>query len=114
MLTPKPGVIAEALDTAGLRIGDVDAIAYTRGPGMLGCLTVGASSARAIAAATQKPALGVHHMQAHALTVLLTEEEPPAFTFLTLLVSGGHSILVLAERLDSYKILLDTLDNAVG
>ncbi|WOO80523.1 tRNA N6-adenosine threonylcarbamoyltransferase [Vanrija pseudolonga] len=109
-----PGVIAEALDSAGLSIGEVDAIAYTRGPGMFGCLSVGVNSARAMAAATQKPVLGVHHMQAHALTVLLTEEEPPAFPFLTLLVSGGHSILVLAERLDSYKILLDTLDSAVG
>ncbi|TXT07481.1 hypothetical protein VHUM_03201 [Vanrija humicola] len=109
-----PGVIAESLDSAGLRIADIDAIAYTRGPGMYGCLSVGANSARAIAAATHTPALGVHHMQAHALTVLLTDDAPPAFPFLTLLVSGGHSILVLAERLDSYKILLDTLDSAVG
>ncbi|KAL1411881.1 Mitochondrial tRNAs modification protein [Vanrija albida] len=109
-----PGVIAEALDTAGVRMADVDAVAYTRGPGMFGCLSVGVNSARAIAAASGVPAVGVHHMQAHALTVLLTEESPPAFPFLTLLVSGGHSILVLAERLGSYRILLDTLDNAVG
>lgn len=81
---------------------------------MFGCLSVCATAARAIAAAGDKPLVGVHHMQAHALTPLLTETVPPEFPFLTLLVSGGHTQLVLAERWDSFRILMTTLDNAIG
>lgn len=81
---------------------------------MFGCLSVCTTSARALAAAAGKPLVGVHHMQAHALTPLLTEAEPPQFPFLTLLVSGGHTQLVLAESLSKYRIIMTTLDNAVG
>lgn len=95
-------------------LDDLDAIAYTRGPGMFGCLTVCTTAARAMAAAAGKPLVGVHHMQAHALTPLLTEPEPPQFPFLTLLVSGGHTQLVLAENLSKYRIIMTTMDNAVG
>jgi len=97
-----------------MTVNDIDAVAYTRGPGMFGCLTICATSARAIAAATGKPLVGVHHMQAHALTPLLTEDVPPQFPFLTLLVSGGHTQLVLAESMDKFSILMTTLDNAIG
>lgn len=103
-----------ALEAAGMKLNDLDAIAYTRGPGMYGCLSISAASARALAAGTDKPLVGVHHMQAHALTPLLTEEEPPEFPFLTLLVSGGHTQLVLAKTMDDFSIVADTLDNCIG
>ena len=96
---------------------------------MTGCLAVGATSAKALAAAHGKPLYGIHHMvntsqfssqatadhqQAHALTPLLTESQPPRFPFLVLLVSGGHTQLVLCRSLGSYAILLNTLDNSIG
>lgn len=109
-----PLAIREALRTAGMRIGDVDAIAYTRGPGMYGCLCVCASAARAIAAANGIPLVGVHHMQAHALTPLLTEARPPAFPFLVLLVSGGHTQLVRADSMHDFRVVLTTMDNSIG
>ncbi|BEI79767.1 hypothetical protein CcaverHIS002_0102960 [Cutaneotrichosporon cavernicola] len=109
-----PKAISQALADAKLRLDDLDAIAYTRGPGMFGCLTVCTTAARALAAASGKPIVGVHHMQAHALTALLTEEKPPEFPFFTLLVSGGHTQLVLAEDMSKYRIVMTTTDNAVG
>ncbi|EIW68945.1 hypothetical protein TREMEDRAFT_31504 [Tremella mesenterica DSM 1558] len=109
-----PEVIRLALTKARITITQVDAIAYTRGPGMIGCLSVGASSAKALAAAHNIPLIGVHHMQAHALTPLLTESIPPEYPFFVLLVSGGHTQLVLAKSLDKFQILLDTLDNSIG
>jgi N6-L-threonylcarbamoyladenine synthase len=81
---------------------------------MFGCLAVCATAARSLAAATGKPLVGVHHMQAHALTPLLTEETPPEYPFLTLLVSGGHTQLVLAESSEKFRILMTTMDNAIG
>lgn len=81
---------------------------------MFGCLTVCTTSARALAASSGKPLVGVHHMQAHALTALLTEEKAPGFPFFTLLVSGGHTQLVLAESMSKYRIVMTTVDNAVG
>lgn len=109
-----PLAIRQALKTANMSIGDIDAIAYTRGPGMYGCLCISASAARGIAAANDKPLVGVHHMQAHALTPLLTEDTPPEFPFLVLLVSGGHTQLVRADSMHKFKIVLSTLDNSIG
>ncbi|WVQ81097.1 hypothetical protein IAT38_003219 [Cryptococcus sp. DSM 104549] len=112
-----PRVIEMALEQArGVGVGweGIDAVAYTRGPGMKGCLHIGEMAAKGLAAGMGKPLVGVHHMQAHALTPLLTEPDPPSFPFLILLVSGGHTQLVLAESLDKYSILLDTLDSKIG
>ncbi|OCF45108.1 hypothetical protein I317_00910 [Kwoniella heveanensis CBS 569] len=109
-----PSAIARCLREAGLKMSDVDAVAYTRGPGMRGCLSIGEMAAKGLAAGTEKRLVGVHHMQAHALTLLLTEPRPPPFPFLILLVSGGHTQLVLAESSDQFKILLDTLDSKIG
>lgn len=109
-----PLAIREALKTANMNIADIDAVAYTRGPGMYGCLCVSASAARGIAAANNLPLVGVHHMQAHALTPLLTEEKPPEFPFLVLLVSGGHTQLVRANSMHSFRIVLTTMDNSIG
>ncbi|KAH9939411.1 glycoprotease [Epithele typhae] len=111
-----PGVIQQALSEARLTIHDVDGIAFTRGPGMVGCLSVCATSARALAAVMNKPLVGVHHMQAHALTPFLTapDGEAPEFPFLTLLVSGGHTMLLLATSPTQFRILVNTTDIAIG
>ena len=97
-------------------IGGVDAlggIAYTRGPGLIGALMVGANLARGLAFATGKPLLGVHHMEGHLLAPMLggAGPEPP---FVALLVSGGHTLLVEVRALGQYRILGESLDDAVG
>ncbi len=94
-------------------IGCVDAIAYTRGPGLIGALMVGASIARGIAWALDKPLLGVHHMEGHLLAPMLSQEKPE-FPFIALLVSGGHTMLVDVRALGAYRILGESLDDAVG
>ncbi|KAM0756331.1 glycoprotease [Meredithblackwellia eburnea MCA 4105] len=106
--------IQRALSESGLKLDQMDGIAFTRGPGMYGCLSVCAASAKALAGATGIPLLGVHHMQAHALTPLLTEEIPPEFPFLTLLVSGGHTLLVLARGETDFEILATCDDENIG
>ncbi len=101
-------IIAEIGD-----IGALDAIAYTRGPGLVGALMVGANLARGLAWALNKPLLGVHHMEGHLLAPMLGDETPE-LPFVALLVSGGHSLLVDVRRLGEYRILGETLDDAVG
>ncbi|KIJ49341.1 hypothetical protein M422DRAFT_161218 [Sphaerobolus stellatus SS14] len=110
-----PGAINKALKDAKISATDLDGIAFTRGPGMQGCLTVCSNSAKAIAAALEKPLVGVHHMQAHALTPLLTQEASnrPEFPFLTLLVSGGHTMLLVTRSPTDFKILATT-DMSIG
>jgi N6-L-threonylcarbamoyladenine synthase len=105
-------LIREILDEFG-SIEEVDAIAYTRGPGLMGALMVGASLARGLAWSLQKPVLGVHHMEGHLLAPMLGDDIPE-FPFVSLLVSGGHTILVEAMAIGSYRILGETLDDAVG
>ncbi|KAF6760031.1 glycoprotease [Ephemerocybe angulata] len=112
-----PFAVSRALREAGTDIvKDIDGIAFTRGPGMPGCLSVGMNGAKTMAAALNKPIVGVHHMQGHALTPLLTSDEAdlPQFPFLTLLVSGGHTLLLLAESNVKFNILINTVDQAVG
>jgi len=94
-------------------VGHLDAISYTRGPGLIGALMVGASIARGIAWALDKPLLGVHHMEGHLLAPMLSEEKPE-FPFVALLVSGGHTMLVDVRALGEYRILGESLDDAVG
>ena len=94
-------------------IDEIDAIAYTRGPGLIGALMVGANLARGLAWALERPLLGVHHMEGHLLAPLLAEEKPE-FPFVALLVSGGHTLLVDARAVGDYRILGETLDDAVG
>ena len=91
----------------------IDAIAYTRGPGLIGALMVGANLARGLAWALQRPLLGVHHMEGHLLAPMLAAEKPE-LPFVALLVSGGHSMLVDVRALGDYRILGETLDDAVG
>ncbi|HJU26029.1 MAG TPA: tRNA (adenosine(37)-N6)-threonylcarbamoyltransferase complex transferase subunit TsaD, partial [Rhodanobacteraceae bacterium] len=98
--------------------GDLGAVAYTAGPGLIGALLVGAAVARSLAWALEIPAIEVHHMEGHLLAPLLEEPahgiEPLAPPFVALLVSGGHSMLVGVEKVGSYTILGDTLDDAAG
>ncbi|SHO80010.1 Similar to S.cerevisiae protein QRI7 (Protein involved in threonylcarbamoyl adenosine biosynthesis) [Malassezia sympodialis ATCC 42132] len=109
-----PVAIRQALDEAAVRLDDIDGIAVTQGPGMPGCLSVGMAAAKALASVHSKPLVYVHHMHAHALTPLLTEPTPPTFPFLTLLVSGGHTMLVLAHTLYRFQVLANTLDDSIG
>ncbi len=94
-------------------IEDVDAVAYTRGPGLIGALMVGASLARGLAWARDLPLLGVHHMEGHLLAPMLAQEKPE-LPLVALLVSGGHTLLVEVRAIGDYRILGETLDDAVG
>ncbi|KAI0296507.1 Gcp-like domain-containing protein [Multifurca ochricompacta] len=110
-----PIAVRKALNDARMNAAEVDGIAFTRGPGMTGCLGVGSSAAKTLAAALNKPLVGVHHMQAHALTPILTSApNPPTFPFLTLLVSGGHTLLLLATSITQFRILATTPDESIG
>ncbi|MDT3722325.1 tRNA (adenosine(37)-N6)-threonylcarbamoyltransferase complex transferase subunit TsaD [Pseudomonas oryzihabitans] len=106
-------LIREVLDGAGSRPDEVDAIAYTAGPGLVGALLVGAACAQALALAWGVPALGVHHMEGHLLAPML-EEAPPQFPFVALLVSGGHTQLVQVDGIGRYTVLGESLDDAAG
>jgi N6-L-threonylcarbamoyladenine synthase len=102
-----------ALADAGSDRDSLSAVAYTAGPGLIGALLVGAGFARSLAYAWGKPAIGVHHLEGHLLAPLL-EPDPPAFPFLALLVSGGHTQLVDVAGLGGYRILGESLDDAAG
>jgi len=106
-------LVREALAEAGSDPTSIDGIAYTAGPGLIGALLVGSGFAAALALAWGKPAIGIHHLEGHLLAPLL-EPEPPAFPFLALLVSGGHTQLVDVAALGQYRILGETLDDAAG
>jgi N6-L-threonylcarbamoyladenine synthase len=106
-------LIREVLATAQLQPDQIDAIAYTSGPGLVGALMVGACIGRSLAYAWQVPALGVHHMEAHLLAPML-EAEPPQLPFVALLVSGGHTQLVRVAGIGRYELLGESLDDAAG
>jgi len=106
-------LLDECLARAGCGRGDIDAVAYTAGPGLVGALLVGAATGRALALALGVPAVAVHHMEGHLLAPLL-EADPPEFPFVALLVSGGHSMLVEVRRIGDYRVLGETLDDAAG
>jgi len=106
-------LVRQVLDEAGVTTADLDGIAYTAGPGLIGALLVGASVARALGWSLAIPVLGVHHMEGHLLAPML-EPDPPAFPFVALLVSGGHTLLVQVEGLGQYRLLGETVDDAVG
>ena len=106
-------LVQQTLDDAGTSVDRLDGVAYTSGPGLIGALMVGAAFGRSIAWSLDVPAIGVHHMEAHLLAPLLTESKP-TFPFVALLVSGGHTLLVLVEKIGSYQLLGQTLDDAVG
>ena len=106
-------LIRQTLAEAGLTLADLNGVAYTAGPGLVGALLVGAGLARALAWALDVPAIGVHHMEGHLLAPLLEDPdlEPP---FVALLVSGGHTQLVAVDGIGRYRLLGETLDDAAG
>lgn len=104
-------LVQDVLDEAG--VARPDAIAYTAGPGLVGALMVGSGLANGLALAWNCPVVAVHHMEGHLLAPML-EDEPPEYPFLALLVSGGHSMLILVRGLGQYEVLGSTLDDAVG
>lgn len=106
-------LIRQVLVEADLQKQDIDAIAFTAGPGLIGALMVGAATARAIAFAWDVPAIAVHHMEGHLLAPML-ESTPPAFPFVALLVSGGHTQLVEVKAIGEYALLGESLDDAAG
>ncbi len=106
-------LIRQTLAESGLSLRDLDGVAYTAGPGLVGALLVGAGVARALAFALNIPAIDVHHMEGHLLAPLM-EPDPPAPPFVALLVSGGHTQLLAVEAIGRYQLLGDTLDDAAG
>jgi N6-L-threonylcarbamoyladenine synthase len=106
------GVIGAAMREAGADWDDLDAIAVTAGPGLIGGLLVGVTAARAIAAARRLPLLPLNHLEGHALTATLTDRV--AFPYLLLLVSGGHTQLVAVEGVGRYRRIGTTIDDALG
>lgn len=106
-------LVRQTLAEAGLTVDDLDGVAYTAGPGLVGALMVGAAAGRALAWSLGIPAIGVHHMEGHLLAPLL-ESDPPQPPFVALLVSGGHTQLVAVEGVGRYRLLGESLDDAAG
>ena len=106
-------LLREALAGAGRRLEEVDAVAYTRGPGLSGALLVGCAFAEALALAMGKPTIPVHHLEGHLLSPLLSRD-PPSFPFVALLVSGGHTQLMRVSGVGRYELLGETVDDAAG
>ena len=106
-------LIQHCLATAGVKKTDIDGVAYTAGPGLVGALLVGAALGRSLAWALGVPALSVHHMEGHLLAPML-ESDPPEFPFIALLVSGGHTQLVEVSGIGHYSLLGESLDDAAG
>ncbi len=106
------GLVAQAMEKAKLSFGDLDAVAATAGPGLIGGVMVGLMTAKAIALAAHKPLVAVNHLEAHALTARLTDDVK--FPFLLLLVSGGHCQILIVRGVGQYELLGQTIDDAVG
>lgn len=106
-------VVDEALKVAGCELKEIDAVAFTQAPGLIGALLVGAQFAKSLSLALRKPLIAVHHMQAHVLANLIIDPEP-SFPFLCLTVSGGHTQIVLCESPYQMKVIGETIDDAAG
>jgi len=106
-------MVNQVLSDAGIEKSQLDAIAYTAGPGLIGALLVGASFGRSLAFGLGIPSIGVHHMEGHLLAPML-EDNPPQAPFIGLLVSGGHSLLIDVKQIGDYHILGESIDDAAG
>jgi N6-L-threonylcarbamoyladenine synthase len=106
-------LLREVLAAAGIALQQLDGIAYTAGPGLVGALLTGAALGRSLAFALGVPALGVHHLEGHLLAPLL-EPDPPPFPHVALLVSGGHTMLIEVQGIGAYRLLGQTRDDAAG
>ncbi|MDB5796001.1 MAG: tsaD [Noviherbaspirillum sp.] len=106
-------LLEQVLEKSAIQRAQIDAIAYTQGPGLAGALLVGASVACGLGLALDRPVLGVHHLEGHLLSPLLSGD-PPAFPFVALLISGGHTQLMRVDGVGQYALLGETLDDAAG
>jgi N6-L-threonylcarbamoyladenine synthase len=106
-------LIRESLEEANCSKQDIDGVAYTQGPGLIGALLVGSAVGRSLAFAWSVPSIGVHHMEGHLLAPML-EDDKPEFPFVALLVSGGHTMLVKVGGIGEYELLGESLDDAAG
>jgi N6-L-threonylcarbamoyladenine synthase len=106
-------LLDDALYEASLQLKDIDAVAYTQGPGLAGALLVGSAFAKSLAQGLNLPSIGVHHLEGHLLSPLLGDSVPE-FPFIALLVSGGHTQLMLVSEVGKYQLLGETLDDAAG
>lgn len=106
-------LLNELLEQCQLSKNDIDAIAYTKGPGLIGALMTGALFGRSLAFGLGIPAIGIHHMEGHLLAPLMSQQ-PPQFPFVSLLVSGGHTQLIAAFGVGEYEILGESIDDAAG
>ena len=106
-------LLRQVLADSSRSLTDIDAVAYTQGPGLAGALLVGAAFAEALATALERPSVPVHHLEGHLLSPLLSRR-PPRFPFVALLVSGGHSQLMRVSGVGEYELLGETLDDAAG
>lgn len=108
-----PLLVNAAIEEAGITLSELQGIAFTKGPGLIGALMVAATYSQGLGLALNIPILGVNHMEAHLMAVML-EEKKPSYPFITLLVSGGHTQLVLVKEFGEYELLGESLDDAVG
>ena len=106
-------LIRQTLNESQIDLSGIDGIAYTAGPGLIGSLMVGAGIGQNLAWALAKPAIGVHHMEAHMLAPLIADQKPD-IPYLALLVSGGHTLIVRVDGIGNYRILGESLDDAAG
>src|SRR5437016_12501228 len=106
-------LVRRALESSGSAARDIDGVAYTAGPGLIGALLTGAALARSLAYAWGVPAIGVHHLEGHLLAPLL-EPQPPPFPHVALLVSGGHTMLIEVQAVGRYRLLGETRDDSAG
>ena len=106
-------LLDQSLSQSGLKLSDIDAVAFTQGPGLAGALLVGSAFAKALAQGLQVPSIGIHHLEGHLLSPLLGETAPQ-FPFIALLVSGGHTQLMKVSGIGQYELLGETLDDAAG
>ncbi|HYC43070.1 MAG TPA: tRNA (adenosine(37)-N6)-threonylcarbamoyltransferase complex transferase subunit TsaD [Noviherbaspirillum sp.] len=106
-------LLEQVLSNAGVTRPEIDAIAFTQGPGLAGALLVGASIACGLGLALDRPVLGVHHLEGHLLSPLLSSD-PPSFPFVALLISGGHTQLMRVDGVGQYTLLGETMDDAAG
>lgn len=107
-------VVEAALKNGGLELEQIDLIAVAQGPGLAGALLIGINAAKTLAWVAQKPLIGVNHIEAHLYAALMTLEKPPLFPCLGAVLSGGHTSLVLIEEIGRYKLLGQTVDDAIG
>lgn len=106
-------IVREALKRADLNMDEIDAVAVTHAPGLMGSLLVGLNFAKGLALGLNVPIIGIHHIEAHIFSALL-EEKKPLLPFIALVVSGGHTLLILVKDIANYEFLGETLDDAAG